>query len=200
LVNFHDRVADYPIDLTFLERWSPRAFTGEVISQNDLMTMLEAARWAASSYNSQPWRFVYARRDTAQFDPFLSLLTDSNKAWAKDASALVVMVSNSLMRPPGTDKDVPSHTHSFDAGAASGYFALQANKMGWYVHGMIGFDMQRAFTELCVPSGHRIEAVFAVGRRADKSKLPEMLRAREQPNQRRPLKELAFEGAFPASP
>ena len=199
MFKFHDRVADYPIDPLFLERWSPRAFTGEPISRDDLLTMLEAARWAASSYNSQPWRFIYARRGTSQFEPILSLLNDFNRGWAKDASALVIVFSNSLMRPLGADKDVPSHSHSFDAGAASGYFALQATKMGWYVHGMVGFDMQRAFADLNAPPGHRVEAAFAVGRRADKSKMPEALQAREQPSQRRSLRELAFEGTFPES-
>ena len=197
MTRYHDRIADFPIDAMFLERWSPRAFTGEIMSQDELFTMLEAARWAASSYNAQPWRFVYARRGTAQFDPLLSLLTDANKSWAKDASALVIMASNSLMRPPGSDHDVPSHTHSFDAGTASGYFALQANKMGWYVHGMIGFDREQAVANLRVPPGYRVEAAFAVGRRADKAKLPATLQAREQPNQRKPLSETAFEGMFP---
>ena len=138
------RTADYPIEPMFLERWSPRAFTGEAISETDLLTMLEAARWAASSYNSQPWRFIYARRDTPCWDRFLGLLVPYNRSWAKNASALVILVSNSLMRPPGADKDVPSPTHSFDAGTASGYFALQAHKMGWFTHGMVGFDKEIA--------------------------------------------------------
>jgi len=195
-----DRIADHPIDPMFLERWSPRAFTGEDISQNDLFTMLEAARWAASSFNAQPWRFVYARRGTMQFDPLLGLLNDYNKSWAKNASALVIMISNTLMRNSATGEDAQSYSHSFDAGAASGYFALQANKMGWYIHGMTGFDIARAVIELRVPSGHRVEAAFAVGRRADKTQLPPALQAKEQPNQRRPLSELVFEGAFPSTP
>ena len=193
----NDRTADYPIDPMFLDRWSPRAFTGETISERDLLTMLEAARWAASSYNAQPWRFLYARRDTPHWDKFLNLLVPFNQSWAKDASALVILVSNSLMRPPGADKDVPSHTHSLDAGAASGYIALQARKMGWYVHGMVGFDIERAFTELNVPQGYRVEAAYAIGKLGDKSKLPDMLQAREQPSPRLKLTELAFEGGFP---
>ena len=145
----------------FLERWSPRAFTGEPRSKTDLLTMIEAARWAPSSYNSQPWRFIYARRDTVHWDRFLDLLVPFNRSWAATASALVILVSNSLMRPPGADKDVPSHTHSFDTGTASGYFALQAYKMGWRVHGMVGFDQDRAFAELNVPVGYRVEAAYA---------------------------------------
>ena len=191
------READHPIDPMFLERWSPRAFTAEPISEPDLMTILEAARWAPSSYNSQPWRFVYARRDTPHWEGLLGLLVPANRDWAKDAAALVVLASNSLMRPPGSDKDVPSHTHSLDAGAASGYLALQASRMSWHVHGMVGFDRERAFAELNVPQGFRVEAVYAVGRRADKAKLPEALQAREFPSPRRPLRESTFEGSFP---
>lgn len=100
------------------------------------------------------------------------------------------------MRPPGADKDVPSPTHSFDAGTASGYFALQAHKMGWYVHGMVGFDRERAFAELNVSMGFRVEAMYAIGRRGDPSTLPEYLREREQPNTRTSLTQLAFEGSF----
>ena len=190
------RRSDFPIDPMFLERWSPRAFTGEAIAERDLLTILEAAHWAPSSYNSQPWRFLYARRDTAQWETFLDLLVPSNRGWAQDAGALIVIVSNSLMQPPGAEKPVPSHTHSFDAGAASGYLALQAHLLGWYAHGMVGFDMDRAFTELNVPSGYRVEAAYAIGRRGDPAKLPDMLRAREKPNDRKPLSEVAFEGGF----
>ena len=194
----NDRTADHPIDPMFLQRWSPRAFASETLAEADLLTMLEAARWAPSSYNSQPWRFVYARRDTPHWNRFLDLLVPFNRSWAEHASALVILVSNSVMRPPGSDKDVPSHTHSLDAGTASGYFALQANKMGWYVHGMVGFDRERAFTELNVPVGYRVEAAYAVGRLGDPATLPDALREREHPNSRTSLAELAFEGSFRA--
>jgi nitroreductase len=192
------RTAAHPIDTLFLERWSPRAFTGEAVPEADLHTMLEAARWAPSSYNSQPWRFLYARRDTAHWDKFLGLLNPFNQSWAKDAGALVVVVSNSLMRPPGAEKDVPSHSHSLDAGAAAVSFMLQATRMGYQAHGMVGFDMDRAFAELNVPQGYRVEAAYAVGKQGDKSKLPEGLQAREAPSPRKPLAEIAFEGGFAA--
>jgi nitroreductase len=199
MTSFANRTTDYPIDPLFLQRWSPRAFTGEPISEPDLMTMFEAGRWAASSYNSQPWRFLWARRNTAHWDKFFNLLVPFNQGWAKDASALVILVSNSLMRPPGAEKDVPSHSHSMDAGAASANFALQATRMGWHVHGMVGFDMDRAFAELNVPKGYRVEAAYAVGRRGDKATLPEALQAREQPSPRKPLAEIVMEGGFTAS-
>ncbi|MCK8784469.1 nitroreductase family protein [Roseomonas sp. NAR14] len=197
-ITVNSRTAEHPIDPLFLERWSPRAFTGEEIAESDLLTMLEAGRWAASSYNSQPWRFLYARRGTAHWEKFLGLLNEFNRSWAKDASALVVLVSNSVMRPPGAEKDIPSHSHSMDAGNAIAQVMLQATRMGWYAHGMVGFDMDRAFAELNVPSGYRVEAAYAIGRKADKSKLPEGLQARETPSPRKPLAEIAFEGGFRA--
>jgi nitroreductase len=107
LTNANARHSVYPIDPMFLERWSPRAFTGEGISAADLMTIMEAARLAPSSYNSQPWRFIYARRDTPHWDTFLDLLVPFNRSWAKDAAALLVLVSNPLMKPPGSDNAVP---------------------------------------------------------------------------------------------
>ena len=191
------RTSDYPIDPMFLDRWSPRAFTGEAISETDLMTMLEAGRWAASSYNSQPWRFLYARRDTSHWDKLFNLLVEFNQGWCKSASALIYLVSNSLMRPPGAEKDVPSYSHSMDAGTASGYVALQAMKMGWQLHGMVGFDKERAFAELNLPQGYRVEAAYAVGKIGDKATLPDALREREKPSERLPLSQLAFEGGFP---
>ena len=191
-----NRTSDHPIDPLFLERWSPRAFTGESIGEADLMAMFEAARWAPSSYNSQPWRFVYARRDTPSWAPMLSLLIEFNQSWAKDAAALVVLASSSTMQPPGKDAPVPSHSHSMDAGSAWAQFALQATRMGWHTHGMVGFDLERAFAELGFPQGYRVEMALAVGRIGDKSKLPDFLQAREEPSGRKPLSETVFEGRF----
>lgn len=190
------RVPAYPIDPLFIQRWSPRAFTGEEIPEQELMTIFEAARWAPSSYNSQPWRFLYARRGTPHWDRFLGLLNEFNQSWAQRASALVIVVSNSVMLPPGKDKEIPSRSHSFDTGAAWAHLALQAVRSGWYAHGMAGFDIDRAFTELNVPKGYRVEAAIAIGRRADKSILPESLQQREHPNGRNKLETIVSEGGF----
>lgn len=92
------------------------------------------------------------------------------------------IVSNSVMRPPGADKEIPSHTHSFDAGTASSYLALQANKIGWHVHGMIGFDLERAFADLNVPVGYRVEAPYAIAKKGVPAQLPEGARATERPH------------------
>ena len=192
------RTAEHPIDKLFLDRWSPRAFTEEALTEAELMSILEAAKWAPSSYNSQPWRFIYALRDTPSWAKLLGLLNEFNASWAKRAGALVVVVSSETMRPPGADKDVPSYSHSFDAGAAWGYLALQATLSGFHTHGMVGFDHARAFAELNVPPGFRVEAAIAIGKMADKSILPEGLAAREAPSPRNALATMAFDGGFPA--
>ncbi|MBO0764631.1 MAG: nitroreductase family protein [Hyphomicrobiaceae bacterium] len=192
----NSRSTDYSIDPLFLERWSPRAFTGAPISEYDLLTILEAARWAPSSYNSQPWRFVYARRDTEHWPRLLGLLTEYNQSWAKNASALLILVSKMTLLPRGADKEVPSWSHSLDAGAAWGYLALQAAASGWAAHGMAGFDRERAVAELGVPEGYRVECAIAIGRRGDKSILPETLQAREAPSDRLALRQLVSEGSF----
>lgn len=192
----NSRSADHEIEPIFLERWSPRAFTEEEISEADLYSMFEAARWAPSSYNSQPWVFIYARRSSPHWDKLIGLLNEFNQSWAKRAGALVVIASNSTMLPPGAEKPVPSHSHSFDAGAAWGAFALQGAALGWHAHAMVGFDIPRAFTELGLPAGYRVEAAAAIGRQGDKSILPDFLQARETPSPRKPVTDFAFEGSF----
>jgi len=190
------RTSDHEIDPMFLERWSPRAFTGEAIPEAELMRIFEAARWAPSSYNAQPWRFVYARRDTPCWEPMLSLLIERNRAWAQNAAVVMVVASTSTMLLPGAERAIPSHSHSFDTGAAWAYLALEAMRLGWHSHGMVGFDMDRAFAELGFPEGCRVEAAIAIGRRGDPSTLPESLRAREAPSGRKKLSETVFEGTF----
>jgi nitroreductase len=192
----NSRTADHPIDPLFLERWSPRAFTDAPISERELLTLLEAARWAPSSFNSQPWRFLYARRRTQHWPQFLGLLSDYNQSWARNAAALVILVSKTTLLPRGAETEVPSYTHSLDAGAAWANLALQATRSGWAAHGMAGFDVPRTAVELGVPADYRVEAAIAIGRPGDKLILPEPLRAREQPSDRLPLSQLAWEGGF----
>jgi nitroreductase len=190
------RVADHPIEKVFLDRWSPRAFTGEPIPQSVLYTLFEAARWAPSSYNSQPWRFLYATNGNAHWDKFLNLLIPFNQSWAKTASALVFAVSETTMAQQGKDARIPSHSHSFDTGAAWGYLALQATYLGWHTHGMVGVDFDRVRTELKVPDDVRVEAAIAIGKIGPKTLLPEALQAREFPSPRKPVAEIALEGGF----
>ncbi len=191
------RQADHSVDPLFLERWSPRAYDGSEMPEEDLLSLFEAARWAPSAFNSQPWRFLYARRGDNDWERFLDLLIPFNRSWAQSASVLVYILSDTL---PVTDKagqPATSHTHSYDAGAAWACFALQATRMGYQAHGMSGVDFERAREELEVPERYRIEAAAAVGRRGDPAALPENLRAREVLSGRKPMEEFAFRGGWP---
>jgi nitroreductase len=147
-------------DALFLDRWSPRAMSGEVLAEEEILRLLEAAAWAPSSFNNQPWRFLYARRDGPRWAEFLGLLTESNRSWAKNAAALFVIVSKTTFDHNGR----PSRTHSFDAGAAWENLALQGSRDGLVVHGMEGFDYEKARALLAVPDGYAVEAMAAVGR------------------------------------
>jgi len=191
------RVAHYAVDKIFTDRWSPRAFTDETIPDDVLFSLFEAARWAPSSYNSQPWRFIYAKRGTPDWNRFLSLLSARNQQWARTASVLIVVVSAKEFTPPGATAPTESRSHAFDAGAAWANLALQATIAGWHAHGIGGFDVERTRHELGIPPGYAINAVVAVGRRGDKSLIPETFHGAETPNGRRPVAELAFSGRFP---
>lgn len=188
------RQADHPIDPLFLERWSPRAFDMSEMPLHDLHTIFEAARWAPSAFNSQPWHFCYARRGDASWAPFLDLLIPWNQAWASSASVLIYVLSNRYMQTrSGAEL---SHTHSYDAGAAWACMALQATRMGYHAHGMSGVDFERARTELGVPESFRVEAACVIGRRGDPAILDERQRAREFPNARKPQSEFVHAGRF----
>ncbi|HEV7310084.1 nitroreductase family protein [Ensifer sp.] len=197
-LHVNSRIADHAINPLFLERWSPRAYSGEEISEAGLFAILEAARWAPSAYNAQPWHFVYARRGEKGWDTLLGLLNAFNASWAKDAAALIFVLSKTTLLPPGASEEAPSYTHSFDAGAAWGALALQAAHSGWQAHGMAGLDYDRARSELDVPDNFRIEAAVAIGRPGDKALLPEALRQREHPSPRKALSEIVSEGRFVA--
>lgn len=192
------READRPIDPLFLERWSPRAFDGSDLPDDDLATIFEAARWAPSAFNSQPWRFLYAKRGDPEWERFLGLLIPWNQAWAQSASVLLYILSDTL---PFTDKatgePAPSHTHSYDAGAAWACLALQATRLGYQAHGMSGVEFERVQRELGVPLRYRVEAAAVIGRIGDPASLPEKLRAREIPSGRKPASEFVFRDGFP---
>jgi len=186
------READYSIEPLLLDRWSPRAMSGEEIPVEELMRLFEAARWAPSSFNAQQWRALYARRGTEHWPKFFDLLVEGNKAWAINAAALVVFISRTSFEY----NDEPSVSHSYDTGAAWLSFALQGFRQGLVVHGMEGFDYERARNELKIPTEFQIEAMAAVGRPGAKGVLPEKLQAKESPNGRRRIAESICEGTF----
>ena len=194
--NVDDGRADHPIDPMFTDRWSRRSFTGEPIARAELMSLLSVARLAPSAFNIQPWRFVYAHNGGPSWPRLLGLLSDYNQSWARHAAALVILVSDQYdRRAPEAAR--PSYSHSFDAGAAWAYLALQAHQAGWSACCMTGFDIERAYQDLAVPGGFRVEAAVAIGRPGPQPALSESFVQRQQPSPRLPLSDLVFEGGFP---
>jgi flavin reductase (DIM6/NTAB) family NADH-FMN oxidoreductase RutF/nitroreductase len=190
------RASDKEIAAMFLDRWSPRAFADSEIDEESLMSFFEAARWAPSSMNAQPWRFVYVKRGGDRWQPFLDALSNTNRSWAHKAAALIAFVSKETLEFGG--KEVASPTHSFDTGAAWMSFALQASLSGWHTHGMAGFDGERLRQVLAVPASFAINAVAAIGKIGDSAELPDHLKVREMPSERNALADLVFQGTFGA--
>lgn len=195
MTNSNSRQSEYPVDPLFLDRWSPRAFDGSAISQEHLLTILDAAHWAPSASNLQPWRFVYAHKDSEDWPLFVELLMEGNQRWAKNASVLLFVVSRDYNISREGEKK-PSATHSFDAGAAWFSLAMQAHLLGYHAHGMGGILKDRIVEALDIPEGYKVEAGIAIGTLTDSSVLPDDLAEKEVPSKRLPLAEVAFEGRF----
>jgi nitroreductase len=190
------RKPDHAIESIFFRRWSPRAMTGEPISDEEMMSLFEAARWAPSTYNEQEWRFLYARRDTPQWQAFFDLLAEGNQAWCERAALLSVIVAHKVFQRNGK----PNPVHVFDSGAAFENLALQGSSMGLVVHGMQGFDFEKARTALAVPQDFAVVAMFAVGRPGDPEQLPPDYRRIEVPSGRKRVREIICEGRFAFQP
>ena len=185
----NERTTEYNINDLFLNRYSPRAMSGESVSQEELMTIFEAARWAPSSRNEQPWRFLYATQGTPDFNLFLSFLVESNQVWAHKAGALVIGLSKKTIAD-GT----PNTKHSLDTGSAWENLALQGASMKLVVHGMGGYTEDMIRTTLQIPDEYQVELMIAIGKPGNIEDLPEKLREREKPSQRKQLDEIVFEG------
>jgi nitroreductase len=186
------RTADHAIVPLILQRWSPRAMTGEGITDEELLRLFEAARWAPSTYNEQEWRFLYARRETSQWPLFFDLLTEGNQVWCKNAALLVLIAAHKVFSKNGKQNPV----HLFDCGSAFENLCLQGTAMGLVVHGMSGFDYNKAPGALDIPVDYAVAAMFAVGRPGDPGQLPEQMRRIEAPSGRRPVRESICEGKF----
>lgn len=192
------RVAYGDVDPLFLNRWSPRAMSGEPIDDTLLLRFIEAARWAPSAGNSQPWRFLYVRNGGVLWPETLALLSARNRQWAPQASALILLLSHaSPASACGTVRNP-----SFDSGAAWAHLALQATLSGWHTRAIAGFDRDAARALFQVPAEYELEILIALGRLGDDTALPAPLREREPPSARLPLSALAVEGrfSFPAEP
>jgi len=190
------RHADHPIHPVFTSRWSPRSFSDATITEEELLTLLEAARWAPSAFNAQPWRFSYALRGDPMFQPLVDSMAPMNQQWAKHASALIALSSYNLVIPPGATEAVPNGSHELDSGAAWACLALQATFSDWQLHGLGGINFEQAALAINLPAQHQLHMLIAVGKRGDPSVLPDALRQRELPNPRKPIRELAIRGKF----
>lgn len=186
------RKSAHPINELFINRWSPRAMSGQELSDQELMSLFEAARWAPSSYNAQQWRFIYAKRNTPHWQTFFDLLDPFNQSWCTNAAVLVVVVSRTLF----AYDNKPSRTHSFDTGAAWMSLALQGSLNGLVVHGMQGFNYEKAQAVLNIPALFSVEAMIAIGHPGKLGDLPADLQKREFPSNRKTVQEIAFEGTF----
>lgn len=189
---FSNRHSTHPILPLLLTRVSSRAFSEERLTEEELMELFEAARWAPSSYNNQPWRFIYARRGQKEWDTFFNVLVDFNKSWCKNADTLILVVSRNNFE----HNNKPAPTARFDTGSAWMSLALEAHSKNLVAHGMQGFDYDAIKRELQIPDSFTVEAMIAVGRQGDKEALPQELREREKPTQRKPLNEIISQGKF----
>lgn len=171
-------------------RWSPRAFSSREVSNEDLKIILEAARWAASSFNEQPWRFFIARKsDAAAHARFVDVLAPANQAWAKTAPVLIIMAAKRTFSHNGSSNYYGLH----DAGQALAHLMLQATALGLHAHAMAGFDREKARKEINIPDEYDLGAAVALGYLGDPDQLPEQTRKSELAKRsRKALNEIAF--------
>jgi len=184
----------YPIHDLLLQRWSPRAFDERLIEPEKLRSLLEAARWAPSSNNEQPWRLVVATKDNqTAYDRLLACLVEGNRKWAYRAPVLILSVASLNFE----DGAKPNRHAFHDTGMAVENLVLQATALGLVAHQMAGFDVEKARVDLAIPSGFEPIAMIAVGYPGDPAVLPDYLRERElKPRDRRPIKDFVFSGQW----
>jgi nitroreductase len=169
------------VDETLARRWSPRAFVKTPIAEADINLLFEAARWAPSCFNDQPWEFHVSSDRT--FDDFLNLLLEGNQVWAKNASLLCFVVVRKTFKHNGKDNAYAE----FDAGAAWLALSLQARQMGLYTHGMGGIKHQEVADYLQLDNNHKVICGIAIGVAAEPDLLPADVAAKEKPSGRKPL-------------
>ncbi len=193
-MNVKKATPDHAIQPLLAERWSPYAFADRAVSDTDLRSLFEAARWAPSSFNEQPWRYIVATRDRREdFQRLLSCLVEVNQAWAKAAPALALGVASLTFARNAKDNRAAVH----DLGLAAGNLLVEATARGLVVHQMIGILPDKARETYRIPEGFEAWTGIAVGYPGDPATLPEPLRARDvTPRQRRPLREFVFAGAW----
>jgi nitroreductase len=182
--------SQHPIHDLLRRRWSPRAFSEQPLEAEKVWSLFEAARWAPSSNNEQPWRFLAASRDAgADYDRLLACLNEGNRKWAFRAPLLILSVAGLHFE----DDDKPNRHAFHDTGLAAENLVLQAVALGLTAHQMAGFDVEKARASCLIPSGYEPVAMIAVGYPGDPAALPEYLREREmKPRERKPIDEFVF--------
>ena len=182
----------YPIHELIKQRWSPLAFNIRPVEPEKIASLLEAARWAASCFNEQPWFFIVATQDNAQeYEKLFSCLVEANQTWAKDAPLLMLSVAKLSF----TRNNKPNRHALHDLGFAVGNLTLQAQALGLFVHQMGGFDADKARTLYSIPEDYEPVAAIAIGYPGNLSQLDEDLQQRElSPRSRKPLTEFVFRG------
>ncbi len=189
----NERAAEAAIDPLFLDRWSPRAFSREPVQEELLCALFEAARWAPSASNLQPWFYLYADREP-ELSVFRSCLTERNQIWANQAPVLAYALSHKIAK----GKQTPNRWAGFDTGASWMSIAIEARQLGLYTHAMAGFNADSVYDLLKVPrEKFDIWAAIAIGWMGDPVDLPEDFQKRERPSQRKPLAEVVARGLFP---
>src|SRR5581483_3698276 len=185
---------DHPVHELIARRWSPYGFADRSVSANDLRSLFEAARWAASSYNEQPWSYIVATKENAaDFERVLACLVEGNQAWAKQAPVLALGCTSLNFRRNG----LPNAAAIHDLGLASGNLCLEATARGLSVHQMIGIYPDKARELFRIPEGVQAVTALAIGYAAAPDTLPEKVKERElTPRSRRPLKEFVFGSAW----
>lgn len=188
------RTPDADILPMFLDRWSPRAFRPEPLTEAQRASLFEAMRWAPSCYNEQPWLVVYGERPGSDdHNRVLACLVEFNQSWARAAPLLMILFA----RRRFARNDKPNRHAGFDCGSAWMSLALQARALGLYAHAMAGFDEARCYTDLGVPEpDYEAMAAIAVGVHGDPADLPEPLRAREHPSGRVPAASFVHRGRY----
>jgi nitroreductase len=174
---------------TILRRWSPRAFADRPVTHADMNKLFEAARWAASSFNEQPWRFLVGFRGDPTFLKIFESLAAANQVWAKNAPVLMLSVGKRRF----TQNGYPNHYALYDTGAATANIALQATVLGFHTHSMGGFDRDKIRAALQVPEDFEIGAVTAIGYLGTADALPDSLKSAEtSARKRKPISEFVF--------
>lgn len=193
MTKFQNRESKYPIQSLLLSRVSYRSFSEERLTEEELFSLFEAARWAPSSFNNQPWRFVYARRGDADWEILFNALVEFNKSWCKYADTLVAVIS----RKNFEHNNKPSTTASFDTGAAWMSLAIEAHSRNMIAHGMEGFDYEGLKNALKIPDSFKVEAMIAIGKLGNHENFSPELKEKEKPSLRKPLEDMVAKGHFP---